>query len=167
MKGRHVLLMVCALIAFAAMRQAGAQQADPFERGNCENQFLEHRGEVEKRAKALQAAGKAKAPAPEICRLLRGYTAVEAKLVAFLREKQASCGIPEQMLKQSSEAHSKALEMRDHVCKVAAAPQAPPPPPPSQGLSGALGTPGYGGTPATPQGGSGVFDTLTGNVLQR
>jgi hypothetical protein len=167
MKGRHVLLMICALIAFLAVRHAGAQQPDPFERSNCENQFLEHRGEVEKRGKALQAAGKAKAPAPELCKLLRGYTAAEAKLVTFLREKQASCGIPEQLVKQSSEAHTKALATRDQICKVAAAPQAPPPPPPSQGLSGALGTPGYGGAPATPQGGSGVFDTLTGNVLQR
>lgn len=167
MKGRHVLLLTCALIATAAMRHAVAQEPDPFERGNCENQFLAHRGELEKRGKALQAAGKAKAPAAEICKLLRNYTSAEAKFIGFLKEKQASCAIPEQVLSQTGESHTKALAMRDQVCKVAATPQAPPPPPPSQGLSGALGTPGYGGAPPPTGGGTGVFDTLTGNVLQR
>jgi hypothetical protein len=68
---------------------------------------------------------------------------------------------------QAKEGHTKALAMRDNVCKVAAGPAAPPPPPPSQGLSGALGTPAFGGPPVDTPGGSGVFDTLTGNVLKR
>jgi hypothetical protein len=88
-------------------------------------------------------------------------------MVKFLKEKQAICGIPDQIVSQASEGHTKALAMRNQVCKVAAGPAPPPPPAPSQGLSGALGTPAFGGPPVETEGGSGVFDTLTGNVLRR
>jgi hypothetical protein len=68
---------------------------------------------------------------------------------------------------QASAGHTTAIAMRNQVCTVAAGPAAPPPPAPSQGLSGALGTPAFGGPPVETEGGSGVFDTLTGNVLRR
>jgi hypothetical protein len=166
MTGRHVLLMMTALLGFAGVQHATAQN-DPFEQANCESEFLKLRGEVENRGKALEKAGKQKASAPQVCQLLRNFTAAEARMVKFLQEKQALCGVPEQVLSQAKEGHTKAIAMRNQVCKVAAAPAAPPPPPPSQGLSGALGTPSFGGPPAETQGGSGVFDTLTGNVLRQ
>ncbi len=164
---RRVLILGCALFALGASHLARAQEPDPFERGNCEKNFLELRGAVEKRGKALEDAGKRKASAPEACGLLRQFVSAEARMVSFLKEQQATCGIPDQVVKQASEAHSKSISMRNQVCKVAAGPAAPPPPPPSQGLSGALGTPGIGGPPAGTAGGSGVFDTLTGNVLRQ
>ena len=166
MTGRHVLILTLALLGFAGVQHAIAQ-GDPFERANCEPEFLKLRGAVETRGKALQNAGSRKATAPEVCKLLREYTAVEARMVKFLQEKQATCGVPDQVLNQAKEGHTKAVAMRENVCKVAAGPAAPPPPPPSQGLSGALGTPAVGGPPIDTPGGSGVFDTLTGNVLKR
>jgi hypothetical protein len=99
--------------------------------------------------------------------LLRSYTGKEAELVKFLVDKQATCGVPPQVVSQAKEGHTKSVETRDRVCQVAASPAAAPAPPPSQGLSGALGTSAVGGPPPEASGGSGVFDTLTGNVLRQ
>lgn len=167
MTARSALILGCALLALGAPRPASAQAPDPFERGNCEKNFVELRSAVEQRGKALQDASKRKAGAAEACGLLRNFVRAESRMVSFLKEQQSVCGIPDEVLKQATEAHSKSISSRNQVCKVAAGPAEPPPPPPSQGLSGALGTPRAGGLPAGNSGGSGVFDTLTGNVLRQ
>ena len=166
MTGRHVLILTLALLGFAGVQRAIAQ-GDAFERANCQDDFTKLRGAVEERGKVLQNAGKQKKSAQEVCKLLREFTTAEARMVKFLKEKQALCGIPDKIVGQAKEGHTKALAMRDNVCKVAAGPAAAPPPAPSQGLSGALGTPAFGGPPVETPGGTGVFDTLTGNVLKR
>jgi len=168
MNGRHVLIIVLALLGYAGVLQAWAQQegGDPFARAQCEQEFQSIQTEMQKRGLALKAAGEKKAGPQELCRLLRNYTASEAKLVKFFQEKRATCGVPEKLIGQAKEANAKSSTMRDQVCKVATNPQ-PAAPPPSQGLSGALGTSSLGGPPANPEGGSGMFDTLTGNVLRR
>jgi hypothetical protein len=166
MTGRHVLILTLALLAFAGMRYASAQQPDPFERAKCQDDFLALRTAIEARGKALNAAGKGKSGPVEVCKLLRDYTSAEAKMLKFLQERQAVCGIPDQILNQAKEGNAKSTAMREQVCKVAANPPAQAAPPPSQGLSGALGST-YGGPPSETAGGSGVFDTLTGNVLKR
>jgi hypothetical protein len=166
MNGRHVLILTIAFLGLAGVQRATAQ-SDAFEKANCQEDFLKLRSAVEARGKALDNAGKQKKGAPEVCALLRQFTTTEARMEKFLKEKQAICGIPDQIVSQAAEGHSKALAMRNQVCKVAAGPAAPPPPAPSQGLSGALGTPAFGGPPVETEGGSGVFDTLTGNVLKR
>ena len=167
MTGRHVLILAFALLAFAGVRHVAAQQSDPFERAKCEEDFISLRGAVETRGKALEGSGKRKASAPEVCKLLRDFTTAEARMIKYLQDRQTACGVPDQIVKQAKESHTKAIAMRNQVCQAAAGPAAPPPPPPSQGLSGVLGTPGVGGAPAESAGGSGVFDTLTGNVLRR
>lgn len=167
MQARHVAFLVIGALAIASVHHALAQQPDPFERANCQDQFIKLRTELDKRGLAVKEAGDKKAGAAEACRLLRSFTSKEAELVKFLTEKQATCGVPPQIVSQAKEGHTKALAMRDQVCKVATAPAAPPPPPPSQGLSGALGSSSVGGPPPEAGGGSGVFDTLTGNVLRQ
>jgi hypothetical protein len=166
MTGRHVLILIVALLGYAVALQARAQQPDPFVQGQCQQDFANIQSELEKRGLALKSAGEKKAPPQEVCRLLRNYTATESMLIKFFQEKQAVCGVPEQVVSQARQNHTKALAMRDQVCKVASAPQAAPPPP-SQGLSGALGTSAVGAPPPETAGGSGVFDTLTGNVLRQ
>lgn len=166
MGGRQFLVFVLALLGHAGALEAWAQQPDPFERGRCEQEFQSLQAELNKRGVALKSAGEKKAPPQEICRLLRSYTSAESQMLKFLTEKKATCGVPDQIIGQAKEGHSKSVAMREQVCKVAAAPQSAPPPP-SQGLSGALGTSALGGPPSDPAGGSGVFDTLTGNVLRR
>ena len=115
--------------------------------------------------KAMQAAGKRKAPPQEICAHLRGYSDVEAKTLKYLRDNQTACNIPDQLLQQVKGNHAKTVELRTRVCN-AAAQGAGAPPPASLGLSGALGS-GSGGAPAATPGGTGVFDTLNGNILRQ
>jgi hypothetical protein len=166
MNGRHVLILLLALFGYSGLLQARAQQQDPFERSRCEQEFQNLQAELTKRGMAIKGAGEKKAPPTEICKLLRSYVSTEAQMLKFLTEKKAACGVPDQIIGQAKEGHAKSTAMRDQVCKVAATGGGAPPPP-SQGLSGALGTSAVGGPPSDPQGGSGVFDTLTGNVLRR
>lgn len=155
------------LLGAAASGLALAQGTDPFERASCQEDFLKLKNQLEQRGLAVKKAGDRKADAPEVCRLLRNYVGTEAKMVKFLTEKQSVCGIPDQVINQSKEGHTKSIATRNRVCKVAAGPPAPPPPAPSQGLSSALGSSPASGTPPEVRGGSGVFDTLTGNVLRQ
>lgn len=157
------------LAGFAAAVGASVvhAQVDPFVRAECEQQFAKLRNELEKRGMALQAAGKRKAPAGEMCKLLRSFTATEAQVLKFFDESQAKCGIPDEPVRHAREGHAKAVTMRNQVCQIAAGPPAPPPPAPSAGLSGALGSNALGGPPPPSTGGSGVFDTLSGNALRQ
>jgi hypothetical protein len=166
MNGRHALILTCSILAFAGLQHAWAQQPDPFEQEKCQKEFISLRTAVEVRGKALNELGKRKGSAQEACKLFRDYTSAESRMIKYLQDRQQACGIPDQFVAQAKEGHGKAVAMRNQVCQVATAPAAAPPPP-SQGLSGALGTPGYGGPPAGTAGGSGVFDTLTGNVLRQ
>ncbi|HEY7459220.1 MAG TPA: hypothetical protein VH765_10735 [Xanthobacteraceae bacterium] len=163
MNSRHVVCLIVLGLAALGVRHAVAQQ-DPFQKSACEDEFVKLRTDLEKRGIALKAAGEKKAAAPEFCRLLRNLTGTEVQMIKFLTEKKSACGIPDQVIKQATDSHTKSVAMREQVCKAAAG---PPPPPPSQGLSGALGTSAFGAPPPEAGGGSGVFDTLTGNVLRQ
>jgi hypothetical protein len=167
MNGRHVLILMLAMFAFAGARHVAAQQPDPFERAKCQDDFVSMRGEVEKHGKALQDAGKRKATAPEVCGRLKNFTGAEARMIKYMQDRQQACGFPDELINRAKDGHVKAVEMRTKVCQVAANPQQAPAPVPSQGLSGALGGSNIGGPPSGPAGGSGVFDTLTGNVLRQ
>jgi hypothetical protein len=168
----HPLLTHFLGLAFVATATAAAlSQGDPFAQADaqaCQEEFLKLKGELDKRAAVLKAAGERKAEPKATCPLFRRYVEAEAKLVNFFVQKKSSCQIPDPLVKQAKDGHAKALTMRTKVCQAAASGGASPPPPPSMGLSGAIGsTNTTGAPPAGTQGGSGVFDTLTGNVLQR
>jgi hypothetical protein len=166
MNGRHVLILALVMLAFAGARHVAAQQNDPFERAKCQDDFTSMRGDVEKQGKGLQDASKRKAQPPEVCGRLKNYVSAESRLIKYMQDRQQVCGFPDELIKRVQEGHGKAIEMRTKVCQVAANPPAQAAPPPSQGLSGALGGSNVGGPPAGAAGGSGVFDTLTGNVLR-
>jgi hypothetical protein len=163
MHGRYVALLVFLALVVAGARH-GVAQTDPFQQATCQEEFTKLRSELEKRGLALKSAGEKKLPAPEVCKLLRNYTSTEERLLKFLTDKQAACGVPDQVIGQAKDGHVRAIETRNRVCQVAAG---PPPPPPSQGLSGALGASPFGGPPPEASGGSGVFDTMTGNILRQ
>jgi hypothetical protein len=163
MSSRHILRPIFLGLAVIGISQAIAQ-TDPFQQSACQEEFMRLRGEIEKRGLAVKNANDKKMPAPDFCKVLRVYTGAETQMIKFLTEKKAACGIPDQAIKQANESHAKSVTVRDQVCKAAAGPPAPPP---SQGLSGALGTSTFGGPPPEAGGGTGVFDTLTGNVLRQ
>jgi hypothetical protein len=170
MHARPVLILLFgSMLALAGGAPAFAQ-ADPFAQANvqdCQQEFEQIKASLDKNGTALKAAGQRKAQAQEMCQLLRRYTDVESRLIKFFVQKKTTCQIPDQIMKQAKDGHTKAIAMRTQVCQAAAG-GAGAPPPPSLGLSGALGSSSTAGAPAeaTPSG-SGVFDTLTGNVLQR
>jgi hypothetical protein len=155
-------LLTIAILGLAMSAASALAQAPQV---NCAQDFLTLRTDAETKGKALQEAGKRKAQPAELCPLFRRFGEAEAKIVRFLEQNQAWCQIPPEVVKTAKTSHGRTIQLRTRVCQAATAPVAPPQSP-SFGLSGALdNTPG-GAPPLTP-GGSGVFDTLTGNILQQ
>lgn len=154
------LLMTLLLIAAGGRSLDAQAQQNP-----CQAEFDPLRNDLQAKGNALQIAGKKKATAKELCARLTSYANAEAKVLRFFETKGQECNIPANAADGLKKSRERTIEMRTKIC-AAATQQTPAPPPPSQGLSGALTT-GTGATPETPQSGGGIFDTLSGNVLQR
>ena len=139
-----------------AAAQFEQQQAPP-----CLKQLTALRDKAEARGKAVSAAEKRKAPLSEACKLLSAFAAAQAKMVKYAKDNATWCGIPPQVVQQMSLGHDRVAQVRNRVCKMAAA----PPPPRGPTLSDALGT----GIPDSSniKTGRGTFDTLTGTPLGR
>jgi hypothetical protein len=134
----------------------------------CFNDFIPLRQDAEKRAGAIQAAAKRKAPREEICKLFKNFAEAEIKVVKFVSTNQQWCGIPPQAIEQMKANHTKTVQTRDKICsgEGPAGMAGGPPRPSGPGLSEALGTSRLI-TPNTSAGRSGAFETLTGNALTR
>jgi hypothetical protein len=142
---------------------AGAPPGQP----PCFNDFMPLRQDAEKRAGAIQAAAKRKAPREEICKLFKNFAEAEIKVVKFVSTNQQQCGIPPQAIEQMKTNHTKTVQTRDKICSGEGGPTLGGAPRPSgPGLSEALGTSRLI-TPNTAAGRSGAFETLTGNALAR
>lgn len=159
MYARIALLLMFGLLVLAAENRLLQAQGN-----TCQQDFDPMRADLEKSGAALQAAGKRKANAKELCARITSYAAAESKVLGFFEKRGSECGVPATALDNLRQSRQKTVSMRTKICSAAANPQAAPPPP-SAGLSGALG-PGTGVVPESPTGG-GIFDTLSGNVLQQ
>ena len=119
----------------------------------------------EKTGIAVKTAGDRKATQPEMCQLLRRYTAAEEKLTKYLEENQAWCQVPPQAVGQLKANLEHARKIRTQVCSNTQ-PQAPAGPPPGAGIGALNGPSALGATPNRPANpstqGSGVFSTLGG-----
>lgn len=160
---RRASAMALTLFACSAILAPGLARAD------CMTDFAAIREDMQTKGKALEAAGKRKAPPQELCPLFRSYTATEAKLVKYLTDNKEWCQIPDEAIQQSQASNKKTTELRDKVCAAAASgaagPGGPAKPPPQGSMSSALGvTTGYGSVGSS--GSGGVFDTLSGNALR-
>jgi hypothetical protein len=146
----------------------GAPAAAPPGQPPCFNDFMPLRQDAEKRAGAIQAAAKRKAPREEICKLFKNFAEAEIKVVKFVSTNQQQCGIPPQAIEQMKTNHTKTVQTRDKICsgEGPAGMAGGPPRPSGPGLSEALGTSRLI-TPNTSAGRSGAFETLTGNALAR
>ena len=129
----------------------------------CFVQFTKLREETEKRAKNAKAASERKASREEMCKLIQGYAAAEAKWVKYTKDNSASCGIPPEVPKNLAAMHARTLQVRKNICATGAAAAAAPAPP---SLSEALGTTRLP-TPEGMKSGPGTLDTLTGNAIAR
>ena len=130
----------------------------------CMRDFTPLREAAEKRAGALKTAIERKVDRSEFCKLFKDFAAAEGKVVKFMTDNQASCGIPPQAVSQVKSNHDRTVKTRDNVCAAAAAGAGGPPPGPR--LSDELGVRGIAG-PDNTSPGRGTFDTLTGSPLAR
>ena len=137
----------------------GPPQAGPTEEQKVCLTFPNIRDEVEKGAAGIRAAGERKAAREEVCPLFKSFAVKEAKLVKFLETNQKLCGVPPNVITQVRQNHAKTIQIRNTVCSAAPAAAGP-------SLSDALGGPIIADD-TTARSGRGVFDTLTGNALQR
>lgn len=130
----------------------------------CFNEFLPLREEAQKRAQVIRTATekKIRMTQPEACAAFKALTAAEAKVVKFVSEKYASCGIPAEAVTQLKANSQRTAKMRDQICN-AARPMGPAAPSLSDALSNSR-VPDASSTST----GRGTLDTLTGgNPLAR
>jgi hypothetical protein len=128
----------------------------------CFREFAPLRGEAQKRAEVLKAAMQKKVAREEACKLLKYFSAAEAKVVSFITTKAKACGIPPEAVTNMKANHERTAKMENQVCNAAAAPQRQTGP----GLAEALGQSRAGTLDASaPK--SGGLDTLLGNALAR
>lgn len=149
-----LLMLACAVPLAAAQSFGGV---------DCQSSVNSLMAERDKAGKALQAANKRKVDVKTACGLFRNYVEVETKMLKFLKGAKTQCGVPDQFLKQLSDAHVRSSATSTKICQ-AAANGGGAARPPSAGLSDALGVNTIGGA-TTGEKPSAVFDTLHGNVL--
>jgi hypothetical protein len=121
--------------------------------------FPSIREDVEKGAASIRTASERKAAREEVCPLFKSFAVKEANLVKFLETNRKLCGVPPDVITQVRQNHAKTIQIRNTVCSAAPAAAAP-------SLSDALGGPIIADDTST-RSGRGIFDTLTGNALQR
>lgn len=145
-----------------AAAPAGASPWSGAPRRDCNAEFMPLRQDAEKRAGMIKTAA-AKKSQPALCEAFKNFAAAEAKMVKFITDNSASCGIPADVAKNMKANHTKTIGVRDKVCSANAAPA-----PRAPSLSDALGTSRLPDTssPQTQKGG-GTFNTLTGNAIAR
>jgi hypothetical protein len=158
------------LFAQSMMGVPGFQQQPPQQQQQqqgehpCQADFNKLRDDIQNKGKALQDAGKRKATAKELCARIVSYMNAEQKMLGFFSKRGQECGVPPEAADGLKKSQAKTAELRTRVCSAANNP-GPAPQSPSAGLSGAI-SPGTGVVPEVPSGG-GIFDTLSGNVLQQ
>jgi len=142
---------------------APPSQAGPGD--ECMKGFIPLREEAEKRGKMIKAASDRHAPPDEACKLIGNFGQAEIKMVKYVEDHTAKCGIPAQVADQLRAGHKNTEKMQKQVCAVAQQVQQRAPAGPS--LSDVLGSSAsIPEATGTKKGGS-TFDTLNGNVLTR
>lgn len=174
MYARILLALALGLLIFAGEHRLlsaqgisiapGPQQQQPQQQHPCQTDFFALRDDLQKKGAALQEAGKRKSTPKELCARINSYAAAESKLLKFFTARAQECGIPPEAATNLKASQTKTGELRTKICQAANNP-GPAPQSPSAGLSGAI-SPNTGAVPETPLGG-GIFDTLSGNILQQ
>ncbi|MCA6111055.1 hypothetical protein [Bradyrhizobium cenepequi] len=150
--------------AFAPPRPPQSAGAGAGPQDACMKGFIPLREETERRGKLIKIAGEKKAGPDEACKLIGNYSQAELKMMKYVKENSAKCGIPPQILDQLQNGHKNTEAMQKKVCAVAQQIQNRPPAGPT--LSEVLGSASAPEAVPTRKGGS-TFDTLNGNVLAR
>jgi hypothetical protein len=139
--------------------QAGGPPED------CMKGFVPLRAEAEKRGKLIKAASDRHASPEEACKLIGGFGQAEIKMIKYVEDHAAKCGIPPQIAEQLKNGHKNTENMQQKVCSAAQQVQQRGPAGPS--LSEVLGSAAALPEATAPKKGGSTFDTLNGNVLTR
>lgn len=143
---------------------AGPMSARPpaGDQAACADEFQRLGGELGKRKQATDATFKRNAPPPDRCKAITEFAAAMGKMLKFVKDKRAACGIP-QNLEDTLVKNNAALQTaKTKIC--AAGPMQGAPAAPS--LSDALGTTRLPTPEATkPNLATGTLNTLTGTAL--
>ena len=158
--GEHRLLFAQSMMGVPGFQQQQQQKQEH----PCQAEFNKLKDDIQNKGKALQDAGKRKATAKELCARVVSYSNAEQKMLNFFNKRAAECGVPPEAGDGLKKSQVKTGELRSRICSAANNP-GPAPQSPSAGLSGAI-SPSAGAVPEAPSGG-GIFDTLSGNVLQQ
>lgn len=173
MYARVLLALALGLLIFAgdqrllfaqSMTITPGPNEPPPQANACQTDFNKLRDDLQNKGKSLQEAGKRKSTAKELCARIVNYATAESRMLNFLTKRAQECGVPPEAADGLKKGQVKTAELRTKICSAANNP-GPAPQSPSAGLSGAI-TPNAGAVPEAPSGG-GIFDTLSGNVLQQ
>lgn len=132
---------------------------------NCMKEFVPLREEAERRGKLIKAASDRHASPDEACKLIGNFGAAETKMIKYVEQHSASCGIPSQIADQLKAGHKNTEALQKKVCNVAEQMKQRGPAAPT--LSDVLGSSASLPEANTEKKGGSAFDTLTGNVLTR
>jgi hypothetical protein len=127
----------------------------------CVAEFGRMREDVQKKGAAAKQASERHVPREELCKLITAYGAAEQKWLKFTEQGVSSCGIPPEIVNQLKQVHGRTEQAREKICAAGPASAAMAGP----SLSEALGT--SRPTLETKRAGSNMFDTLTGNAIQK
>jgi hypothetical protein len=124
----------------------------------CAN-FPKLRDEAKAKAETVSVVGKKHGDRKDMCTAVQAFTAAEEKVVKFLEDNRAGCGVPPQAITQARAMHANTVKFRDTVCAEGPKPKVPT-------LSDAIGSSPLD-TGANTKTGRGTLDTLTGNPLAK
>ena len=127
----------------------------------CVAEFSRMREDVQKKGAAAKQASEHHVPREELCKLITIYGAAEGQWLKFTEKGVSACGIPPEIVNQLKQVHARTDQAREKVC--AAGPSNAAAAGPS--LSEALGT--SRPTLEIKRSGNNMFDTLTGNAIQK
>jgi hypothetical protein len=128
----------------------------------CVTEFSKMREDVQKKGIAAKQASEKHVTREELCKLITVYSSAEGQWLKFTEKGVSACGIPVEIVNQLKQVHGRTEMAREKIC--AAGPATASMAPPS--LSEALGT--SRPTLETKRAaGSSMFDTLTGNPIQK
>jgi len=157
---RRIAVVMCLIPLYAGAANAQFQNAPPQQDSPCIKEFFRLRDDAEKKAAAIKAASERKATPKEVCPLFTAFVASQTKMLKYSSDNNVWCGIPAQIVESLKQGIAKTSEIRNNICRAAAAPQLQQTGP---SLSDALSAPVPDSNNIKT--GRGTFDTLTGNPL--
>src|SRR4051812_36050098 len=103
----RLALPLAAAVLLWAMVPAAAQF--PGQEPPCMKDFSPLRDDAGKKAAAIKAAGERHASPIEACALFKAFSAAEAKVIKYVVENGAWCGIPPQAQEQMKTNHNRTV----------------------------------------------------------